>query len=88
MVRVTCPGADPSTAWRVRDALALHPLLSGAAARISVVMTKDSVVLEGWILDESLGQTALRLAMRAAGSRPVQAHLQVENCPVPAPRRR
>lgn len=77
MVRVSLGASDPITAWRVRDALATHPLLGGATAQISIVASHDLVVLEGWTLDEALQTVALRLALRAAGRRPVQARLRI-----------
>jgi hypothetical protein len=80
MVRVTLGASDPITAWRVRDVLAAHPLLGGATAQISVMACHDSVILEGWTLDERLHQLALRLARQAAGRRSVQTRLRVQHC--------
>lgn len=75
MVRVSHGTADRITAWRVRDALACHPLLGGATAQISIQADFESVTLEGWTLDDRVQQLAIRLAMRAAGRRAVQTHL-------------
>jgi len=77
MVRVSRSASDPITAWRVRDALAAHPLLGGATAQISVMASYETVILEGWTRDEKLQQVATRLALRAAGRRPVQTHLRI-----------
>lgn len=76
MVRVAINAADPDTAWRVRDALASHPLLGGATAQITVVANHHSVVLEGWTVDDQVRQLAIRLARRAAGRCVVQMRLQ------------
>jgi hypothetical protein len=80
MVRVSHGVSDPILAWRVRDALANHPVLGGATTQINIVASNDGVILEGWTLDEELQQVALRLALRAAGRRPVQTHLRVRAC--------
>jgi hypothetical protein len=80
MVRVALGASDPITAWRVRDALAAHPLLGGATAQISIVACHDTVILEGWALDERLQQLALRLARQAAGRRSVQIRLRIQHC--------
>jgi hypothetical protein len=72
MVRVVCNAANPDTAWRVRDALASHPLLGGATAQITVIAALHGVVLEGWTVDDQVKQLAIRLARRAAGRSPVQ----------------
>lgn len=80
MVRVSHGAADRVTAWRVRDALAVHPLLGGATARIDILADFDAVILEGWTLDNQVQQLALRLARRAAGTRPVQMHLRIRRC--------
>jgi hypothetical protein len=80
MVRVSNRATDPAIAWRVRDALATHPLLSGAAtAQIHIYACHDSIVLEGWTMDEPLRQMAIRLALRAAGRRPVRQMLRVKS---------
>jgi len=76
MVRVAVNAADPNTAWRVRDALASHPLLGGATAQITVVASQHCVVLEGWTVDDQVKQLAGRLARRAAGRCVLQLHLQ------------
>ena len=75
MVRVAINAADPDTAWRVRDALASHPLLGGATAQITVIASQHCVVLEGWTVDEEVRQLAIRLARRAAGHCVVQLRL-------------
>jgi hypothetical protein len=75
MVRVAISAADPDTAWRVRDALASHPLLGGATAQITVIACHHYVELEGWTVDEQVKQLALRLARRAAGRCVVQLRL-------------
>jgi hypothetical protein len=75
MVRVAINAADPGTAWRVRDALATHPLLGGATAQITVIASHHCVVLEGWTVDDEVKQLAIRLARRAAGRCVVQMRL-------------
>lgn len=80
MVRVSQNATDRVIAWRVRDALAGHPLLGGATAQISIRADFDSVTLEGCALDERVEQLALRLAMRAAGRRPVRTLLRIRHC--------
>lgn len=75
MVRVSTGTSDRVTAWRIRDALAMHPLLGGSTAQIQVSATYERVVLEGWTLDEELTQLAIRLALQAAGRRSVQPNL-------------
>jgi hypothetical protein len=85
MIRVTIGASDPITAWRVRDALASHPVLGGAASAISVGASHDRVVVEGWILDADLQAVATRLARRAAGARPVLIRLQVYRCAAGGP---
>lgn len=75
MVKVHIATTDHVTAWRVRDALAVHPLLGGAMARIHVVATPHGIVLEGWVVDEQTVQLALKLACRAAGQRAVHPRL-------------
>ena len=76
MVRVDQATVDKKTAWRIRDALASHPLLGGCTARIDIVVSADDVLLTGWVSDEKLTQTVSRLAVRAAGKRPVLIQLQ------------
>lgn len=76
MVRVEVNAANPDTAWRVRDALASHPLLGGATAQITVVASHHCVMLEGWTVDEQVKQLAMRLARRAAGRCAIQLRLQ------------
>ncbi len=80
MVRVSHSASDRITAWRVRDALASHPLLGGATAQISIRADFDSVTLEGWALDDRVQQLALRMALRAAGRRPVQTFVRIRRC--------
>ncbi len=74
------PTTEEALAWRVRDALAAHPMLSGPTARIRVGVDRDGVTLSGWIADSELGQTAVRLAMRAAGRRAVYVQLRTDRC--------
>ena len=81
MVRVSLGASDPITAWRVRDALAVHPLLGGATAQINIVASHELVILEGWAMDEALQTVALRLALRAAGRRSVQTRLRIGTPP-------
>ena len=76
MVRVEVNTANPDTAWRVRDALASHPLLGGATAQITVMASHHCVMLEGWTVDEQVKQLAMRLARRAAGRCAIQLCLQ------------
>ena len=45
MVRVHTETSDKITAWRVRDRLAVHPLLGGAAVQIDVHADHESVVM-------------------------------------------
>ena len=78
MVRVSINAADPNVAWRVRDALASHPLLGGATAQITVIASHHFVQLDGWAVDERVKQIALRLARRAAGHCAVQ--MQLNTC--------
>lgn len=75
MVQIEIGSRDPAVAWRVRDALAAHPLLGGATAQIRIIASRDLVILEGWALDETVRALALRLAQRAAGRRAVQTRL-------------
>lgn len=71
MVCVHKSTTDHALAWRVRDALAAHPLLGGATARIAVDASCRGVTLHGWTSDCEVEQLALCLAKRAAGYRPV-----------------
>jgi osmotically-inducible protein OsmY len=80
MVRVSKVASDSATAWRIRDALAMHPLLGGATAHIHVTADYGSITLDGWVMDEDLNALAVRLALRAAGGRPVQPRLQSRQC--------
>ncbi len=77
MVRVFPTTHNKALAWRVRDALARHPLLGGGMAHIEVDAQTEIVILQGWVMDAKLEHTALQLARRAAGSRPVQTRLVV-----------
>lgn len=77
MIRVSPSTIDHATAWRVRDALARHPLLGGAIVQIQISACRDAVTLEGWVLDEGLQQLATHIAVRAAGSRPVAEQLRI-----------
>ena len=76
MVKVHGNTTDCAVAWRVRDALAAHPLLGGATAHIEIIGGYEGVVLEGWVVDEGVVQVAVRLACRAAGRRVIQSHLR------------
>lgn len=69
---------DCATAWRVRDALAAHPLLGGATVSIRISAGPTVVLLEGWVQDERILQLALRLAQRSAGQRTVKNGLQAQ----------
>lgn len=77
MVKVDHHTTDQIVAWRVRDALAAHPLLGGATAQIHVIAGYDEVILTGWAVDESVIQLAVRLTRRVAGKRAVQPELQI-----------
>jgi len=81
MVKVNHHTTDRVVAWRVRDALAAHPLLGSATAQIQIIANYEGVVLEGWVLDERLIQLAIRLAKGAAGKRCIQARLHTHACP-------
>ncbi len=76
MVKVHHHTTDRIVAWRVRDALAAHPLLGGATAQIQVIGSYEGIILEGWVLDERVVQLALRLAHRVVGKRCIQLRLQ------------
>lgn len=80
MVSVHSNTSDRAMAWRIRDVMAAHPLLGGAAAQIHVTATRDGIVLEGWALDEEVRSLAGRMAHRAAGRRSVQLKLKVTRC--------
>jgi osmotically-inducible protein OsmY len=75
MVQIEANPRDPAAAWRVRDALAAHPLLGGATAQIEICANRETIILEGWVLDETVRALAVRLAQRAAGRRTVQNRL-------------
>jgi len=75
MVHIEANPRDPAAAWRVRDALAAHPLLGGATAHIKIRAGRDVIILEGWAIDEAVRALAVRLAQRAAGRRTVQVRL-------------
>jgi osmotically-inducible protein OsmY len=77
MIRVSSSTSDQATAWRVRDAMARHPLLGGAIVQIYIHACRDGIVLDGWVLDDGLLQLAIRIARQAAGSRPVAQRLHV-----------
>lgn len=79
MVRVSTVASDPVTAWRIRDALAAHPLLGCATAQIAVTADHESVILEGWTFDEGLIRIATKLAKQAAGKRSVHNRIQAKN---------
>lgn len=76
MVRVSAATTDPITAWRIRDAMAAHPLLGGATGQIEVCAGHECVVLEGWTLDEGLIRMAEKLAKQVAGKRTVENRLR------------
>lgn len=76
MVRVSKSTTDITTAWRIRDTMAAHPLLGGATAQIEVLARHDCVIIEGWTLDEGLIETAGRLARRVAGKRTVDNQIR------------
>lgn len=69
MIHVHQTTTDVITAWRVRDALAEHPLLAGCTAQISVIASNQGVILDGWTVDLHMVEVAVRLARRAAGHR-------------------
>ena len=75
MVRVDQNTTDRIVAWRVRDALAAHPLLGGHMAQITVIASYEGVVLDGWAHDEEVRRLAETLARRAAGARSIQTNL-------------
>jgi hypothetical protein len=75
MVKVHVTTTDLCAAWRVRDALAAHPLLGGATAQISVIAHGQGIVLDGWAIDDEVIALAVRLASRAAGQRTVQPRI-------------
>jgi hypothetical protein len=79
MVKVHISTTDHVAAWRVRDALAAHPLLGGATAQISVIAHCHGIVLDGWALDDRAVKLAVRLAHGAAGHRGVQPRLHTRN---------
>jgi osmotically-inducible protein OsmY len=81
MVKVDGTTTDCAIAWRVRDALAAHPLLGGATAQIHVIVNRQAIVLDGWALNEHVVQLAARLACRVAGQRTVQLRLQNRSLP-------
>lgn len=85
MVRVHRSTTDLATAWRIRDALACHPLLGGGGAHIDVIASFENVVLDGWTDDEKLTGLAVKLAGRAAGRRAVRTQLAVRSLPRAAP---
>jgi osmotically-inducible protein OsmY len=85
MVRVDFMTTDKITAWQIRDRLACHPLLGGAAAQISISASHEHVILSGWTGDERLLAIAARMAQGAAGRRLVSVKLNVgDQCRQPA----
>lgn len=82
MVRVSTVASDPVTAWRIRDAMAAHPLLGGATAQIEVSAGHECVILSGWTFDEELITIAGKLAKQVAGRRSVENRIQANrmNC--------
>jgi len=77
MVRVDLTTTDKITAWRIRDAMACHPLLGGSTAQISIEANHEQVTLSGWARDERLSEIALRLAQNEAGRRLISVNLKV-----------
>jgi len=77
MVKVHLATTNQPAAWRVRDALAAHPLLGGALAQIHIKAGADGIILEGWAHDEQVIRLAMQLACRAAGQRAVQHRLHL-----------
>jgi osmotically-inducible protein OsmY len=86
MICVSPSTIDKATAWRVRDAMARHPLLGGAIVQIQINACREVVTLEGWVLDEGLQQLATRIAVRAAGSKPVAEQLRIHRNSINEPR--
>jgi hypothetical protein len=68
-------------AWRVRDALARHPLLGGSTANITVVASREAILLQGWVLDDGVHRLAVQIAARTAGPHVVQPQLSTGHCP-------
>ncbi|MCB0097001.1 MAG: hypothetical protein KDE46_14830 [Caldilineaceae bacterium] len=92
MVKVSNNAAEKMVAWRVRDAMARHPSLNSASARIDVRTERNEagqlvVVLHGWTLDEQLHRLAFRLAMNATAC-PVQIKLATADKPETKQRRK
>lgn len=77
MVKIDRNTTDPIVGWRVRDALAAHPLLGGHLAEIAIIAGYEGVILDGWIQDEQVKRLAIKLAKRAAGSRSIHTNLQM-----------
>lgn len=77
MIQVSSGSGDTALAWRVRDALARHPLLGGATTDITIEVSSQIITLEGWVLDEGLSDLAQRLASRAAGRHPIRLRLLI-----------
>ena len=77
MVKVDLMTTDKITAWRIRDAMACHPLLGGRTAQISIDANHQHVTISGWTTDERLSEIAGRLAQGAAGRRLVSVNLSV-----------
>lgn len=75
MVTVHCRTTDTITAWRVRDALACHPLLGGATADIAIEATHAHVTIHGWIAKQELTMVVNRLARQSAGRRTVEVEV-------------
>ena len=75
MVRVHAMTTDKITAWRVRDALACHPLLGGGTAQIDVEVDHDQVTLTGWAADERLLQLVEQLVRRTAGRHAISVQI-------------
>lgn len=77
MIRVAATTTDKHTAWRVRDALARHPLLGGGVTHIEIEAGQEQITLMGWVLDEGLCQLARKIAQREAGRRSVLIRLSI-----------
>ena len=78
MVKVDQKTTDLIAGWRIRDALAAHPLLGGPTADIHILADYDDVLLTGWALDERVIRLAIHLARRAAGKRTIQPSLRTD----------
>lgn len=75
MVRVHAMTTDKITAWRIRDALACHPLLGGGTAQIDVEVDHEQVILTGWATDERVLRLVEQLVRGAAGRHAISVQL-------------